>query len=87
APWFALADVYLESYPTFAGTTPLEAAMAGLPVVGLADVADDDPRHLFQRWSPGLAGRTPATTPSRLALDVNRLVADRELRQSDGAAA
>lgn len=87
APWFALADVYLESYPTFAGTTPLEAALVGLPVVGLADVADDDPRHLFQRWSPGLADRTPATTPSRLALDVSRLVADRELRRADGAAA
>ncbi|MFP5369221.1 MAG: hypothetical protein ACLGI3_00495, partial [Actinomycetes bacterium] len=29
APWFDLADVYIESYPTRAGTSPLEAAVLG----------------------------------------------------------
>ncbi|MDT0278403.1 glycosyltransferase [Blastococcus goldschmidtiae] len=84
SPYFALADVYLESYPTYAGTTALEAALRGLPVVGLADAADDDPAHLFQRWSPGLAGRPAAPTPSRLALTVSRLAADADLRRRDG---
>ena len=86
-PYLALADLYLESYPTFAGTSPLEAAMLGLPVVGLADVPGDDPQHLFQRWSPGLAGRAAATTAGQLALAVRRLVADPELRRRDGAEA
>ena len=87
APYFALADLYLESYPTFAGTSPLEAALAGLPVVGLADVPGDDPGHLFQRWSPGLAGRPAATTPGALALAVHRLAADADLRRREGAEA
>ena len=87
APYLALADLYVESYPTFAGTSPLEAALAGLPVVGLADVPGDEPGHLFQRWSPGLAGRRAATTPSALALEVHRLAADADLRRREGAAA
>lgn len=87
APFFALADIYLESYPTFAGTSPLEAAMVGLPVVGLADVPEDDPAHLFQRWSPGLAGRPAATTAGQLAVAVRRLTVDADLRRREAAEA
>ncbi|WP_346621874.1 hypothetical protein [Blastococcus montanus] len=87
APYFGLADIYLESYPTYAGTTALEAAVLGLPVVGLADTAETDPAHIFQRWSPGLAGRPAATTVSRLALTVHRLAADADLRRREGAEA
>ena len=87
APYFGLADVYLESYPTFAGTSPLEAAMVGLPVVGLADAPDTDPAHLFQRWSPGLADQPACTTAGQLAVAVRRLVTDPELRERRGAEA
>lgn len=86
-PFFALADVYLESYPSFAGTSPLEAALHGLPVVGLADIPEDDPAHVFQRWSPGLAGRPVATTAGQVAVTVRRLVADPELRRREGTEA
>lgn len=87
APFFALADIYLESYPTFSGTSPLEAAMLGLPVVGLADVPEDDPAHYFQRWSPGLAGRPVATTAGQLAVAVRRLAVDADLRRREAAEA
>ncbi|TYP86320.1 glycosyltransferase family 4 protein [Blastococcus xanthinilyticus] len=87
APYLSLADIYLESYPSFAGTSPLEAALCGLPVVGLADVPADEPAHVFQRWSPGLAERSAATSAGRLAVTVHRLAADPELRQRDGAEA
>ena len=85
APYYAAADLYVESYPSFAGTTPLEAALAGLPVVGLADVPDDHPAHLFQGWSPGLAGQSAVPTAGQLALAVRRLVTDPGLRQRQGA--
>jgi hypothetical protein len=87
APYLALADVYLESYPTRAGTTPLEAAMVGLPTIALADVPDDKPAHIFQTGSPGLAGNPAATTVEQFAAAVRRLVLDPDLRRREGAEA
>jgi glycosyltransferase involved in cell wall biosynthesis len=87
APYLALADVYLESYPTRAGTTPLEAAMVGLPTVALADVPEDKPAHIFQTGSPGLAGNPAATTVEQFAAAVRRLVLDPDLRRREGAEA
>jgi len=87
APFYGLADIYLESYPTRAGTTPLEAAMVGLPVVALADIAQDNPAHVFQTSSPGLAGRPVAGDAGEFALTVRRLAVDAALRQREGAAA
>ncbi|TQN37465.1 glycosyltransferase involved in cell wall biosynthesis [Blastococcus colisei] len=85
APYFALGDIYLESYPTRAGTTPLEAAMLGLPVVALADAPEGDPARIFQTCSPGLDERPVATTPEQFAVAVRRLAVDPELRRSEGA--
>jgi hypothetical protein len=85
APYFALADIYIESYPTRAGTSPLEAAVLGLPVVALADIPEDDPAHIFQTASPGLAGLPVATTAGQFAVAVRRLVLDPERRRREGA--
>jgi hypothetical protein len=85
APYLALADLFLESYPTRAGTTPLEAAMVGLPVVALADLPEDDPARAFQTSSPGLAGISVATTAEKCAVAVRRLASDAELRRREGA--
>jgi hypothetical protein len=86
APFYALADIYLESYPTRAGTTPLEAAMVGLPVLALADIAEGTPTHIFQTGSPGLAGRPVATEAGQFAVAVRRLAVDADLRRTEGAA-
>jgi len=86
APFLALADVYLESYPVRAGTTPLEAAMAGVPVLALADLPQDDPAHLLHTSSPGLDGRAVSTSADQLAVAVRRLVQDPELRRREGDA-
>jgi hypothetical protein len=81
----ALADLYLETYPVRAGNTPLEAAAAGLPVVGLADMPDGDPVQLFQAGSPGLADSIVATSVEEFTAAVRRLVADPERRRRAGA--
>jgi hypothetical protein len=83
-PYLALADVYLESYPVRAGTTPLEAAAVGLPVLALADVPEDSPAHVFQTGSPGLAGVPVAATAEQFAVAVRRLAADGDLRRRQG---
>jgi hypothetical protein len=85
-PYFDLADVYLESYPTRAGTTPLEAAVLGLPVVALADLPDDHPARIFQSASPGLDAVPVAPTAEKLAVAVRRLALDPEARARQGAA-
>jgi hypothetical protein len=85
APYLALADMYLESYPTRAGTTPLEAAMVGLPVLALADLPEDDPVRLFQTSSPGLAGNAVATSAGEFTRAVRRLAADPDRRRAAGA--
>lgn len=84
APYLTLADVYLESYPTRAGTTPLEAAMVGLPVVTLADVPEGHPARVFQTGSPGLDGRPVATSAEQFAVAVRRLAVDADLRRREG---
>jgi glycosyltransferase involved in cell wall biosynthesis len=84
-PYLDLGEIFLESYPTRAGTTPLEAAMVGLPVVALADLPADDPARVFQTGSPGLAGHSATSTAEELNRTVRRLVADPELRRSAGA--
>jgi glycosyltransferase involved in cell wall biosynthesis len=87
APYFALADVYIESYPSRATTSALEAAVLGLPVVALADIPEDDPVHIFQAGSPGLTGQRVATTADQFAVAVRHLALDPDLRQREGAQA
>ena len=84
APYLALADLFLEFYPLRAGTTPLEAAMAGLPVVALADLPADDPARFFHTTSPGLDERPVATTAEQFTLTVRRLVQTPGLRRREG---
>lgn len=86
-PYYALADLYLDSYPVRSGTTPLEAALAGLPVAALADLPADDPAAILQAGSPGLAGQPVSTTVEHLVATVRRLVTDPALRAERGAAA
>ena len=85
APYFALADIYIESYPTRATTSALEAAVLGLPVVALVDVPEDDPVHILQAGSPGLHGLPRAATVDQFAVAVRRLALDPELRRREGA--
>ena len=85
APYFALADIYLDSYPTRATTSALEAAVLGLPVVALADVPETDPVHIFQAGSPGLAGIPRRANADKFAVAVRRLALDPELRGREGA--
>lgn len=87
APYFALADIYLESYPSRATTSALEAAVLGLPVVALADVPEDDIVNIFQAGSPGLADIPCAGTADQFAVAVRRLALDPELRRRTGAEA
>lgn len=86
APYLGLADIFLESYPLRAGTTPLEAAMVGLPVVALADIPEDERAHIFHTGSPGLDGLAVATSESEFAVAVHRLVRDADLRRREGDA-
>jgi glycosyltransferase involved in cell wall biosynthesis len=85
APYFALADIYLESYPIRSTTAALEAAILGLPVVTLDDIPRDDLAYILQAGSPGFAGRPAAPTPEKFAVAVRRLAVDPELRQREGA--
>lgn len=86
APYFALTDIYLESYPVRSTTAALEAAVLGLPVVTLDDLPVDDLVYLLQASSPGLAGRSVATTIDKFAVAVRRLAADPDLRRREGEA-
>ena len=87
APYFALADVYIESYPSRATTSALEAAVLGLPVVALVDIPEDDLAHIFQAGSPGLAQRPVDTSADRFAVTVRRLALDPDRRRREGAEA
>lgn len=84
APYYAAADLYLESYPTRSGTSVLEAATLGLPVVALTDVPDDDLLSVYQAPSASLLDQPTATTPERFTRMVRDLVADPGLRARRG---
>jgi glycosyltransferase involved in cell wall biosynthesis len=84
-PYLGIADIFLESYPLRAGTTPLEAAMAGLPVVALADLPPDDPAHLLHTGSPGVDGLPVLTSVEQFTMAVRRLAQDPELRRREAA--
>ena len=86
APYYAVADLYLESYPTRAGTSVLEAALLGVPVLALVDLPDEDLLGVYQAGSPGLLGQPSAATPEQYVRMVRALVADPELRAQRGAA-
>jgi hypothetical protein len=87
APYFALADVYVDSYPNRSPTSSLEAAVLGLPIVALADIPEDDFVHIFQAASPGLTGLPRAETVEQFAVALRRLVLDPDRRRREGAAA
>ena len=85
APYYAAADLYLESYPTRAGTSVLEAALLGVPVLTLADLPAEDLLNVYQAGMPGLLGQPCATTPEQYVRMLRALVADPELRARRGA--
>jgi hypothetical protein len=60
--------------------------MVGLPVLGLVDIAEGTPAHIFQTGSPGLAGRPVETEVGQFAVAVRRLAVDADLRRSEGDA-
>ncbi|MGY1592798.1 hypothetical protein ACI79D_12535 [Geodermatophilus sp. SYSU D00708] len=86
---YAAADIYLESYPVPAGTSVLEAAVAGLPVLSLRDLTE---RHglaqMFHADSPGLAEISHAVaTEDDYLSRLRKLIRDPALRSQRGAAA
>jgi glycosyltransferase involved in cell wall biosynthesis len=85
APYYTAADLYLESYPTRAGTSVLEAAMLGLPVLTLTDLPPEDLLYVYQADSPGLVAQPRAETPEKYVRMLRSLVADPELRARRGA--
>ncbi|RZU34556.1 hypothetical protein [Blastococcus saxobsidens] len=86
-PYYALADIYLDSYPTRAVTSVLEAALLGLPVLTIEDIPEDSAAHIFQADSPGMAGLPRVRTREQYAVALRRLVDDPAVRARDGAAA
>ena len=86
-PWYELADIYLESYPTRAGTSVLEAAVAGKPVLTIEDLPASDLAHIFQADSPGMTGMPRVRTPEQYVTALRRLVDDADRRAHDGALA
>jgi glycosyltransferase involved in cell wall biosynthesis len=89
APLYAAADIYLNSYPLPAGTSVLEAAVAGLPVLSLVDLAEKDGHApVLQSGAPGLDGvRHAETTEDDYLRHLRKLVRDGRLRAERGAAA
>ncbi len=89
APWYAAADVYLNSYPVVAGTSVLEAAAAGLPVLTLRDLDDREGlAAVYQGESPGLTDvQHLVTTDDQYSARLRRLIRDAAARHASGAAA
>ena len=88
-PLYAAADIYLNSYPLPAGTSVLEAAMAGLPVLSLLDLREKDGHAtVLQSGAPGLDGvRHAEATEDDYLRHLRKLVRDVRLRAECGAAA
>ena len=86
-PYYAMADVYLDGYPTRAVTSALEAALLGVPLLTIADIPADEYAHVFQSDSPGLVGLPQVRTREQYTVALRRLVSDPELRAREGAAA
>ena len=84
-PWYLLADVYLDSYPTRAGTSVLEAALVGKPVLTIVDLPATELTHVFQSDSPGMVGRPRVGTAQQYVTALRRLVDDPELRAREGS--
>jgi hypothetical protein len=87
APYYAAADIYLESYPTRAGTSVLEAALVGLPTLALVDLPDDDLLGVYQAGMPGMLDQPNASTREKYVHMLRCLVKDPELRAQRGAQA
>jgi hypothetical protein len=84
APYFDLADIYLDSYPMRSCTSALEGAVLGLPVAALADLPVTHAAYGFQAASPGLDGLPVATSAEKLAVAVRRLALDAGARRERG---
>jgi glycosyltransferase involved in cell wall biosynthesis len=89
APLYAAADIYLNSYPLPAGTSVLEAAISGLPVLSLLDLAAKDGNAtVLQSCAPGLDGvRHAEVTEDDYLRHLRKLVRDDRLRSDRGSAA
>jgi glycosyltransferase involved in cell wall biosynthesis len=86
---YGAADLYLNSYPMPGGTSVLEAALAGMPVVSLRDV-DERYGHaaVYQADSPGLAGVGHASTSDhQYVTRLRKLIRDPSLRAREGGLA
>lgn len=88
-PLYAAADIYLNSYPLPAGTSVLEAAIAGLPVLSLTDLDERTGNAtVLQSAAPGLDGvRHAERTEDDYLRHLRKLVRDGRLRAERGAAA
>ena len=86
-PYYAMADVYLDGYPTRAVTSVLEAALLGLPVLTIQDMPADEYAHIFQSDSPGMVGLPRVHTAEQYSVALRRLVSDPRRRAREGAAA
>jgi hypothetical protein len=78
------ADLYLDSYPVSGGTSLLEAAAAGLPVLSLQDT-----EYYSEVWiaqSPGLSSAVhKAASVDGYVLKVKQLARSRSARVAQGA--
>jgi glycosyltransferase involved in cell wall biosynthesis len=88
-PFYAAADIYLNPYPVPGGTSVLEAAIAGVPVLSLQDMTERDGHvQVFPADSPGLVDlRHAAATEEDYFSRLRKLVRDPALRTERGAAA
>lgn len=83
---FPAMDLYLDSYPVSSGTSILEAAAAGLPLVSLQE--HEGHRRIYHANSPGLDPTGHATaTDAEYLQRLGELVSDGDLRAERGAAA